>query len=339
MNGDSMSITSAHAKALIEARALDRFYGEHQAVSDFNLTLHKGEVLGLLGPNGAGKSTTMQMLTGNISPSSGDIVVNGINLIENPEEAKKSIGYLPEQPPVYRDMTAQEFLSYCAKLHRIAKSDTSNLLDQAIDRCGLGDVRHKLITNLSKGFQQRVGIAQAILHQPDVVILDEPTVGLDPIQITQIRQLIRELGSDHSVILSTHILPEVQAVCDRVQIINQGKTVFSDSFKALSERESANVVTVRFSKGGNVDELSVLTGLKKVEQVTDTFFLHYQNTPKTADVFKLAVAKGWELSELSCKTESLEQIFMTLIHGEELSISDKKTESLPKTSKKKGGVS
>jgi len=225
-----MSNTALDTTVLIQATSLNRYYGVHQAVNDYNLTLNKGEVLGLLGPNGAGKSTTMQMLTGNISPSSGDVLVNGISLIEQPESAKSAIGYLPEQPPVYRDMTVREYLIYCAALHGIDKSKKNNAVIEASTRCGLQDVQNKLIANLSKGFQQRVGITQAILHKPDVVILDEPTVGLDPLQINQIRQLIRELGEDHAVILSTHILPEVQAVCDRVQIINHGKTVFSDSF-------------------------------------------------------------------------------------------------------------
>ncbi len=179
--------------ALIQATALNRYYGDYQAVHDFNLTLRKGEVLGLLGPNGAGKSTTMQMLTGNISPSSGEILINGISLIEQPESAKRAIGYLPEQPPVYRDMTVSEYLVYCAALRGISKSQRNKMVTEASERCGLQDVQNKLIGNLSKGFQQRVGIAQAILHKPEVVILDEPTVGLDPIQINQIRKLIREL--------------------------------------------------------------------------------------------------------------------------------------------------
>lgn len=322
-------------QALIEATALNRFYGKYHAVSDFNLTLHKGEVLGLLGPNGAGKSTTMQMLTGNISPSSGSIKINGIDLVDNPKQAKQSIGYLPEQPPVYRDMTPLEFLAYCAALHSIPKSESKSAVENVIERCGLRDVTQKLIANLSKGYQQRVGIAQAILHKPDVVILDEPTVGLDPIQITQIRELIREVGKDHGVILSTHILPEVQAVCDRVQIINQGKTVFSDSFGQLSDRQSAQVLTVGFSKGGSKEALSTLPDIEKVEVLAgDKYRLFYKCKPEGSDVYNLAVAQGWELNEISSEVESLEQIFMQLIH------SDKPREDLPqpKIVKKGGGV-
>ncbi len=310
-------------QALIQVVALNRYYGKYHAVNDFNLTLHKGEVLGLLGPNGAGKSTTMQMLTGNISPSSGEIKINGVDLLDNPQQAKQSIGYLPEQPPIYRDMTSNEFLSYCAVLHDISKDKRQSAINSAIDRCGLGDVSNKLIMNLSKGYQQRVGIAQAILHQPQVVILDEPTVGLDPIQITEIRELVRELGKDHSVILSTHILPEVQAVCDRVQIIKQGKTVFSDTFKQLEQRQSAPVLMVGFESALDKAGLSVLKKIKGVKSVesleNNRYKLTYQKSPVASDVFQLSVDKGWKLKELNQQSESLEQIFMNLIHNENLS--------------------
>ncbi len=303
-------------QALIKATALNRYYGKYHAVNDFNLTLHKGEVLGLLGPNGAGKSTTMQMLTGNISPSSGDIFINGVNLLEEPLQAKINIGYLPEQPPVYRDMTPTEFLKYCANLHNIPKTLKTKSLDNTIERCGLGDVTNKLIGNLSKGYQQRVGIAQAILHQPELVILDEPTVGLDPIQITQIRTLIRELGKDHSVILSTHILPEVQAVCDRVQIINRGKTVFADSFKQLSEQSDSSVI-VGFSNGGDESTLAAIDAVERVDPLADNHYqLYFKQQPDTSSIFNLAVKKGWELSELKTNKQTLEQIFMALIHSD-----------------------
>lgn len=314
-------------QALIQATALNRYYGDFHAVKDFNLTLNKGEVLGLLGPNGAGKSSAMQMLTGNISPSSGDVLINGINLIEEPELAKYSIGYLPEQPPVYRDMTAIEFLNYCAALHGISKNLRKSVISDTLERCGLQDVPNKLIGNLSKGFQQRVGIAQAILHKPDVVILDEPTVGLDPIQITQIRQLIRELGNDHAVILSTHILPEVQVVCDRVQIIHQGKTVFADSFKELASRQIANQVLVSFSKGGDREILETLANINNVEVLPSPnndnkrFRLSFKNQHDGSDVFQLAVKNGWVINELSPQSETLEQIFMKLIHSDSIIIS------------------
>ncbi|GAA0418125.1 gliding motility-associated ABC transporter ATP-binding subunit GldA [Cocleimonas flava] len=306
-------------EALIKATALNRYYGKYHAVKDVHLTIQKGEVLGLLGPNGAGKSSTMQMLTGNLSPSSGEIIINGVSLIDEPETAKSSIGYLPEQPPVYRDMTPREYLAYCAALHDVAKAQRKAVVDEAMDRCGLHAVPDQLIGNLSKGYQQRVGIAQAILHKPDVVILDEPTVGLDPIQIRQIRELIRELGNDHSVILSTHILPEVQAVCDRVQIIHQGQTVFADSFSAMAHSERASELIVSFSQSIDKNKLDSIDGVASVEALENNQFLlkgakNESQQINPADIFKLAVANNWELTELTPKTETLEQIFMNLVH-------------------------
>jgi len=222
---------------LMAAEGLSRYYSDHCAVDKLELYLKKGEVLGLLGPNGAGKSTTMQMLTGNLAPSTGSIKINGIDLLDEPRKAKQHLGYLPEQPPVYRDLTVNEYLGYCARLHGLGGDARQQAIVQARGRCNLDEVQHRLIGNLSKGFRQRVGIAQAILHNPAVVILDEPTVGLDPLQIREIRHLIRELGKEHAVILSTHILPEVQAVCDRVQILNRGRTVFNDSLQGIGSLE------------------------------------------------------------------------------------------------------
>ncbi len=226
-----------HQDRLISAIGLSRYYSDHCAVNNVDVVLHKGEVLGLLGPNGAGKSTTMQMLTGNLSPSVGEIQINGIDLLDEPRKAKQQIGYLPEQPPVYRDLTVGEYLHYCARLRNVPVTERKEALERASERCGLQEVSKRLIGNLSKGYRQRVGIAQAILHNPAVVILDEPTVGLDPIQIREIRSLIRELGKEHGIILSTHILPEVQAVCDRVQILNRGKTVFNDTLEGVESLE------------------------------------------------------------------------------------------------------
>jgi len=222
---------------LVDAQGLSRYYGDHCAVDSVDINVRKGEVLGLLGPNGAGKSTTMQMLTGNLAPTSGEIKINGIDLLDEPRAAKQQIGYLPEQPPVYRDMTVDEYLQYCARLRHVPARQCRDAVERAKQRCGLQTESRRLIGNLSKGFRQRVGIAQAILHNPAVIILDEPTVGLDPIQIREIRSLISELGQAHSVILSTHILPEVQAVCDRVQILHQGKTVFNGRLEGIASLE------------------------------------------------------------------------------------------------------
>ncbi|TXI20684.1 MAG: ABC transporter ATP-binding protein [Nitrosomonas sp.] len=218
------------------ARDLSRNYGSFTAVHNINLELKRGEVLGLLGPNGAGKTTTMRMLTGNLAPSTGSIEVCGVDLLTKPQEAKTHLGFLPEIPPLYQDMTVDEFLLFTAKLHHIEKRDIQTKLNEVIQRCGLNDRRRNLISTLSKGFQQRVGLAQAIIHNPDVIILDEPTVGLDPNQIREIRKLIRELGNSNSVILSTHILSEVENICDRVQIIHKGGVVFDETLAALKQQ-------------------------------------------------------------------------------------------------------
>jgi len=223
----------------ISARGLCRNFGAHAAVREINLELKRGEVLGFLGPNGAGKTTTMRMLTGNLAPSAGSIEICGIDLLDQPRDAKAHIGYLPETPPLYRELTVDEYLRLAARLHRITNASIHSALDETKQRCGLGDTGKRLIGSLSKGYQQRVGIAQAIIHNPDVVILDEPTVGLDPNQMREIRTLIRELGAERSVILSTHILPEVESVCDRVQIMHQGRMVFNDTVAGLKQNTAS----------------------------------------------------------------------------------------------------
>jgi ABC-2 type transport system ATP-binding protein len=220
----------------ISAHNLSRRFGNHIAVRRVDLELKRGEVLGLLGPNGAGKSTTMQMLTGNLAPTSGSVQICGIDLLKNPRKAKRCIGYLPENPPLYKELTVDEYLRFAARLHNVDLSRIDFVLTEVKQRCGLSDIGKRLISALSKGYQQRVGVAQAIIHQPEIIILDEPSVGLDPNQIREIRTLIRELGKSCSVILSTHILPEVESVCDRVQIMNQGVMVFSAALTELKQK-------------------------------------------------------------------------------------------------------
>jgi len=221
----------------ISAHNLSRNFGSYTAVREINLELRHCEVLGFLGPNGAGKTTTMRMLTGNLAPSSGSVEIYGIDLLDRPRDAKMHIGYLPETPPLYRELTVNEYLRLAAKLHRVSKIKICSALDEVKLQCGLKDMGKYLIGSLSKGYQQRVGIAQAIIHDPDVIILDEPTVGLDPNQMREILSLIRNLGTKRSVVLSTHILSEVENVCDRVQIMHQGQMVFNESMTGVKQKK------------------------------------------------------------------------------------------------------
>ena len=298
---------------LVDAEHLYRYYGPTCAVHDVSFQLAKGDVLGFLGPNGAGKSSSMQMLTGNLAPSAGKIRVHGIDLLDEPKRAKRELGYLPEQPPLYREHTVDEFLIYCGRLHRVPRNRLRQALDSAKDRCGLGAVGKRLIGNLSKGYQQRVGIAQAILHNPAVVVLDEPTVGLDPIQIREIRHLIRELGNDHGIILSTHILPEVQGVCNRVQIINRGRLVFSDTMAGLEQHLHSQHLILRLRTPPPPDALTQLPGITGVESLDDgRLRLRYEGGSPAIAIAETAVARGWGLEELIPERRTLEQIFVEL---------------------------
>ena len=298
---------------LIQVEGLYRDYGNLHALTDINLTLSRGEVLGFLGPNGAGKSTTMQIISGNLAPTSGRVRINGFDILDEPRQAKAALGFLPEQPPLYHELTVNEYLEYCAQLNRIAKPYINNTVKKACERCGLVEVRKRLIGNLSKGYQQRVGIAQAIIHNPEVVILDEPTVGLDPIQIIEIRDLIKELGNDHSVILSTHILPEVQSTCDRVIIINQGRIALEDSLAGLESRLESNLVTVSLDNPPDADTITALTGINKLETLSNNQFqLHTGDDFNPAEFSRTAVNNNWQLTELAPKTNSLEQVFIDI---------------------------
>ncbi|MXS86298.1 ABC transporter ATP-binding protein [Nitrosomonas sp. HPC101] len=221
---------------IIEAVGLRRCFGHRVVVHDVNLKLNCGDILGFLGPNGAGKSTTMRMLTGNLAPSSGSVRICGVDLLENPLEAKRHIGYLPEIPPLYKELTVDEYLRFAARLHGLAKISLQTALDEVKHQCDLDNVGKRLIGILSKGYQQRIAIAQAIIHRPQLIILDEPTAGLDPNQIQKIRALIRELGKNHAIIFSSHILPEVESVCNRIQIMHQGKLVLDDNLDNLKQR-------------------------------------------------------------------------------------------------------
>ena len=311
--------TAPTAEITVSAQGLSRRFGAHAAVDGVSLELKRGEILGFLGPNGAGKTTTMQMLTGNLAPSAGAIAICGDDLLERPTAAKARIGYLPETPPLYRELTVKEFIDLAARLHRVGKDRRAPAVSDALARCGLGDVAGKLIGTLSKGYQQRVGIAQAIVHRPDVVILDEPTIGLDPNQIRDIRSLIRELGTRHSVILSTHILPEVETVCDRVQILHHGATVFSDTIDALKRFHGGRMVVAGFRNPPAAAEIAALNGVARVD-ATDgkTFRISFSDrADPTDDLVRRAVEKGWGLYQLAPADSSLEDVFVHLTQKED----------------------
>jgi ABC-2 type transport system ATP-binding protein len=302
----------------VEASHLTRVYGGREAVSDVSFNLSKGEVLGFLGPNGAGKSTTMKMITGNLAPSAGSIKICGIDMIENPKEAKALIGYLPETPPLYRELTVDEYLAVAARLHGVKGAQVKKSIERAKERCGLTEMSKRLIENLSKGYQQRVGIAQAIIHNPMVVILDEPTVGLDPIQIRDIRALIKELGGEHSVILSTHILPEVEMVCDHVQIIHLGKLVFSGGIDVLKQQRRGNKLLVGLSNPPEAEALLAIEGVAAVEQVSPGLLrVRYNEGQSPAEALvQAAVSNGWGLHQINHDQTSLEDVFVQLTYQE-----------------------
>ena len=309
---------SGPMEPLIKSEGLYRYFAGFCAVCDLSFELQRGEVLGFLGPNGAGKSTTMRILCGALAASRGRVWLNGIDLQERPVEAKTDLGYLPENPPVYRDLTVDEYLDFCARLRRIPKARRTAARQQTKKRCGLEGAGRRLIGNLSKGYQQRVGIAQAIIHEPKLVILDEPTSGLDPNQIREIRSLIRELAQTQGVILSTHILPEVQAVCDRVQILHAGRLVFSERLEDL-RRHHQHGLLLTTAQQLNVALLRDLPGVICAEPLTEhRFRLQLDRHADPGAIADQVVANGWGLQQLCPEQEGLEQIFTRLTTRESI---------------------
>lgn len=251
---------------MIEVKNLVKRYGNHTAVNDLSFTVNKGQILGFLGPNGAGKTTTMNIITGYISATEGTVTVNGLDVFEEPEEVKKMIGYLPEFPPLYPELTVWEYLNFVADIKKVKKSERKQMVEDIMEATKIADMRNRLIKHLSKGYKQRVGLAQAIMGYPEVIILDEPTVGLDPKQIIEIRELIRELSKNHTVILSSHIMQEVSAVCDSVMIIDKGKLILQDKPENLSMHFGSTgglKLVIRGEKSG------ILNELKKIDRITN----------------------------------------------------------------------
>lgn len=310
---------------MIEVSNLSKSYGSKLAVDNISFTANEGEILGFLGPNGAGKSTTMNMLTGYLSSSGGFAKINGIDVLEDPVGAKKSIGYLPEQPPLYLDMTVNEYLNFVYGLKR-CKMPKKSHLGEIKELSKIEDVQNRVIRNLSKGYKQRVGLAQALVGNPDTLILDEPTVGLDPKQIIEIRSLIKKLGKNHTVILSSHILPEVQAVCDRIVVIDKGKLVANDTAENLSRNLSADHKLTVQIEGSDKDVKPLLEQIPNMvevhvnREVEKKVFEYELNAKEGADirreVFKRMSARNMPILLMKSSELTLEEIFLKLTTGD-----------------------
>jgi len=311
---------------MITVKGLTKRYAHNTAVDQISFEVQKGQIVGFLGPNGAGKTTTMRMLTCFLNPTGGTATVAGFDIIEQPMEVKKRIGYLPETPPVYQEMRIGEYLSFVGQLKGLTGSSLRSRVDYVCERCSVADVRNKLIGKLSKGYRQRVGLAQAIIHNPDVLILDEPTAGLDPKQINETRDLIKSLAGDHTIILSTHILPEVSQTCEQVIIINKGKIVATDSVSNLQARASSgeSVLVEVAGRSGSLDAAAVQRKLEQVTGVTRVLpkadgqkriifeVAGSKERSVRGDVARAIVESGWDLNELRTAAISLEEVFLQL---------------------------
>lgn len=322
-----MQLTEKKKEAftVIEINNLVKKYGDHVAVDDLSLTVEPGKIYGFLGPNGAGKSTTMNIITGYLGATSGEVKINGHDIFKEPEEAKKCIGYLPEIPPLYVDMTVREYLDFVAELKKLEKSLRKRYVEEAMETTGITDVANRMIRNLSKGYRQRVGFAQAILGYPEIIILDEPTVGLDPKQIIEIRELIKKLGEKHTVILSSHILTEISAVCDHVFIISKGKLVASDATENLVSLMSGAQeieVTVRTDVANAQKELAAISEISKVEvkneDAGELVVYAKKGADVREDVFRTLAEKHFAVLEMHTIEKSLEDVFLEITQeGEE----------------------
>ena len=315
---------------MIELKGVTKYFGDFPAITDISFKVEKGERVGFLGPNGAGKSTTMKIITGFMPPSSGDVTVAGYDIVSQSLEARRHIGYMPETVPLYTDMVVDDYLRFMGTIRGMSRKDIRRRTDEVIGLCGLNDYRSSIIGKLSKGFRQRLGVAQSILHEPDVLIMDEPTIGIDPIQVVETRELIKSLGGDHTLMVSTHILPEVTTICERVIIIHEGQIVAVDTPDNLAIR----------LRGGERIELDVIgprrevtRALQSVEGVQDVartsgdqsgLSTYLADTDPEADVAaRLAsavVGGGWELRRLESVTMTLEEIFLRLTTDEEVDI-------------------
>ena len=312
---------------MITVNGLTKRYARNTAVDHISFEVQKGQIVGFLGPNGAGKTTTMRILTCFLPPSDGSATVAGFDVLEQPLEVKRRIGYLPETPPLYPEMDVAEYLNFVGSLKGLSGADLRRRIDEVCERCAVADVKKKIIGKLSKGYRQRVGLAQAIIHNPDVLILDEPTSGLDPKQINETRDLIRSLAGDHTIILSTHILPEVEQTCEQVIIINKGKLVATDSVENLQRRArgaESVLVEVGSRNGTPLDAGPVQQRLEQVAGVSRVLFKETRTGHSTfeveslkdrsirGDLARAVVESGWDLNELRPAAMSLEEVFLQL---------------------------
>ena len=310
---------------MIEVKNVTKKYGKFVAVDDISFTINDGEIVGLLGPNGAGKSTTMNMLTGFIEQTEGDIIIDGYNMLKKPKKAKKEIGYMPEGVPLYSDLTVKEFIAYMAEIKNVNTKERKEKIEKIIERTGLKDVQKKLVKNLSRGYKQRVSMAGALVGEPKILILDEPTVGLDPKQITEIRSLIKELGKTHTVILSSHILSEVSQICNKVIIINKGKIVAVDTPENLENKVSNNnatYVTVEDTENkmdsmkNKIKEIKAIKLIKENEDGTKDYELQAEKDVDLRKIiFKEFAKENITIFEMKKADTTLEDAFMKLIEG------------------------
>lgn len=337
---------------MIEVKNVTKKYGNFVAVNNANFTINDGEIVGFLGPNGAGKSTTMNMIVGYIEPTSGNICINGYDVAKKPEKAKKQIGYMPEGVPLYHDLTVKEFVNYMAELKKVKRKERKQEVEKAIKETGLEDVRNKLIRNLSRGYKQRTSMAGALVGNPDVLILDEPTVGLDPKQITEIRNLIKSLGKKHTVILSSHILSEVSQICEKVIIINKGNILAIDTPENLEQKtqeKSVIIVTVEDLKGNMKNIKQLLPQMKKCEKIKeneDGTVQYRIESDESVDLrkqlFDILDKNDITIFELKKVENTLEDAFLTLVsdntkNEEESSNQKKKSKKKDSKKNKKGG--
>ena len=309
---------------MLEVKNLTKHYGEIKALSDVSFTVNKGEIVGFLGPNGAGKSTAMNIITGYIAPTSGGVSISGFDVASNSKEIKKIVGFLPEIPPLYTEMTVTEYLNFVAELKKVPKKEINEHVKDVLDRANIYNVKGRLIRNLSKGYRQRVGVAQALVGNPDVIILDEPTVGLDPNQIQEMRKLIRSLKKNHTVILSTHILSEASAVCDKIIIINEGRIVTTETKSDLYDKYSlTNKIFLKVE--GLEDEIyDILSGISNIQKISKNkskekdvaeFVIEHENGDVRKEIFFAMSKKEYPILEMSSSNMSLEDIFMKVVSG------------------------